>query len=95
MNYELAKQLKDAGFPFDPELGHAVISPSLSELIEACGDDICLSNVDGYVQGKLSKKTWIAIKSYGIRKPEDIEDGYTAEEAVAKLWLALNKPVNN
>ena len=52
MNYELAKELKDAGFPQDYSQGvlaHFVFEadditsdsayePTLSELIEACGD---------------------------------------------------------
>jgi hypothetical protein len=40
MNYELAKQLKDAGFPHDwAEFGGNLVdgfSPTLEELIEAC-----------------------------------------------------------
>ena len=39
MTYELAKQLKDAGFPFKEsrEARPRIILPTLSELIAACG----------------------------------------------------------
>lgn len=105
MNYEIAKQLKDAGFPqvlpkpdflelhdavavadiyakypdnFDP------YRPTLSELIEACGD-------------KISSIVKIGIGSWGAYSVRGTLDNYiyessdTPEEAVAKLWLALNK----
>ncbi len=101
MNYELAKQLKDAGFPFD--FGEEMIfdtsppqwnvkhygftrKPSLSELIEACGDitftlirkyngifEVFNSNIQ-------SSESWTLMCS-----------GSTPEEAVSLLWLALNK----
>ena len=43
MNYKLAKKLKKSGFPFDfreSKMGDDTYTfPSLSELIEACGDE--------------------------------------------------------
>ena len=98
MDYELAKKLKDAGFqqtwpkPDFVELHDAikiqeimdkyekdVYIPTLSELIEACGNrfDFLANNKNG---------TWQA--SGG-----NINDqtGQTPEEAVANLWLELNK----
>lgn len=80
MNYKLAKQLKDAGFPGSEtcekdELYH----PTLSELIEACGKDL-MALIPIW-----KSKDWVA---YG----EDYAfSGKTHEEAVAKLWLKLNK----
>lgn len=98
MNYELAKQLKDVGFPFkpgdnqiDPEAyimddGESYFYPTLSELIEACGDGIDrLWKVDlSYDDGK---SKWCATGT------NDFLDGLvtTPEEAVANLWIALNK----
>lgn len=111
MDYELAKQLKDAGFPqdigsiwitrddsyagilpknikngdiiqFEPK-NDAVVKPTLSELIEACGDkfDCLIRRYDG---------VWI---SYGITGGDyNINTkGKTPEKAVARLWLELNK----
>lgn len=113
MNYELAKQLKEAGFPDDrkdldlvylnrnivmtwkdvyqggrntdnllvPD-EHTVKMPSLSELIEACGD----------VSWKCSKKEGRYFVEF------EIDDGHgnnidfwlpTLEEVFAKLWLEL------
>lgn len=53
-------------------------SPTLSELIEACGDkfgELC-RNADG---------SFSASGKFGVEM-----DGPTPEEAVAALWLALN-----
>ncbi len=137
INYELAKQLKDAGFP-QPEkefdnweswtikhtYGQAYITwkedqepqvirvfpgmtcvkenvyiPTLSELIAACGSGLKAllppNTFDDFVIDK-----WGAVSKIGIinfyKKPyefscNDILIGNTPEEAVANLWLALNK----
>ena len=86
MNYKLAKQLKDAGFngkyPIvlgdknNPDVEHYY--PTLSELIEACGK----------FKFELirAQAGWCA-KTKGII----ITSQRTPEEAVAKLWLKLNK----
>jgi hypothetical protein len=96
MNYELAKKLKDNGFPYDdpcqkvryvdqhdnparvPFMGVAEI-PSLSELIEACGDEL----------GDLSRTDdgWMTNMENVGNHPQT--EGETAEIAVANLWLAL------
>ncbi len=110
MRYELAKKLKDAGFPqtrmemvkfslaekpielpyivgaIATTLGGSeewrIISPSLSELIEACGEKFGVLE-----RFKHSGK-------FGAYIPNDIGTsgtGSTPEEAVANLWLDLNK----
>jgi len=94
MNPPLVKQLKDAGFPIRryPEwalekdgLVPAVeweknYVPTLSELIEACGEDFSHlykgNKSDWFVEGLFVDERY---------------DGQTPEEAVANLWLALNK----
>lgn len=114
MIYELAKQLKDAGFPQyrpqyisdaysndgkskhmwqhwtvspleefnDPE---AIKIPTLSELIEAC---------KGTIQSFRFFINFVS-NEYGIQQEgqslDDVTYYPTPEEAVAKLWLALNK----
>lgn len=93
MKYEIIKQLKDAGFPNDwqSRCGHCGYdygsnSPTLSELIEACG----MPKVAGFIS--CSHGVWYAsVKTkdnYGI---EYQGRGLTPEEAVANLWLSLNK----
>ena len=108
MNYELAKKLKEAGYPFreikggmclpegqdyfdfnpsgNPKIGaQHFYCPTLSELIEACGDKF-------YGLHKMVNGEWLAFMY-------DIEDstrqveckGNTAEEAVSNLWLELNE----
>ncbi len=123
MNYELAKELKDAGFPqmehgdysvfMDwnlystiPYLQIAIYKdkglemgldrvylPTLSELIEACGKDVLLCELNG---------KWNAVRHAGVSQAIDFlglkvfltmlgGNGDTPEEAVARLWLAINK----
>lgn len=116
MDYTLAKKLKDAGFPVDcgqtfcdgceyfpadgDFKGEWCHVPTLSELIEACGDDIesiVLQKADGY----LMKRCWRAYPTESAyvekMKGDCVVDccgyitGSTPEEAVANLWLELNK----
>jgi hypothetical protein len=110
MTYELAEQLKDAGFPqssFTPTSCRCMDNtiekdgtwvcgckdedylkvPTLSELIAACGEEFILEKVNS---GGLH--SWTA--GTFIDRNGEIEYAQTAEtpeEAVAKLWLALNK----
>ncbi len=113
ITYELAKQLKDAGFPQELEEGQlywlsdasgvaiagsndgflashtpAVKDPTLSELIEACGDGfVYLNRVHG--------GDWVAgthnTPFEGTLGVSNYESGITPKEAVAKLWLEINK----
>lgn len=96
MNYELAKQLKDAGF--DQELIGAYDSttfsdgtyvPSLSELIKACGDgfDSLRKRDTGFIAFPTSEK----LKE---RREWHLAIG-SPEEAVARLWIALNAKVES
>lgn len=109
MKYELAKELKDNGFPQNSSFSFRDCSkygrsieiqfsdeatgeylcdlPELSELIEACGEEL-----------EYLKKHINAWEAKGLKTFEDhIPDkhfrtlGETPSEAVAHLWLALNK----
>lgn len=88
MNYELAKQLKDVGFrQYLTVHDHIVCAgnelvhyPTLSELIEACGNVVLQVNPDLSVA---HQKTEPGYEPTYFR-------GNTPEESVAKLWLALN-----
>jgi hypothetical protein len=90
ISYELARMLKQAGFP-QSELARAqrkagydyVSMPTLSVLIEACGREF----------GALGRKrtSWIAcgyIAQYGEWKI--VHAGETPEDAVARLWLSVH-----
>lgn len=109
MTYELAKELKEAGWPVLAErkktrflwvlskkgwnihfgrtkkqvinmelLGNEVLPcPDLSELIEACGED--------FESLGREANMWFCIG------PLFLYEGTTPEEAVARLWLALNQ----
>jgi len=97
MNYELALQLKNAGFPkirfttFTATGSDEVIltdGPNLSELIEACGDRFDELSKYGH-----EKQRWSAF-AYSCEECDlgmAIGRGDNKEEAVAKLWLAINK----
>lgn len=79
MNYELAKKLKEAGFPSNWELRTEALLPypTLSELIAACG-------VKFHRLEQAGLEKWC---SYAVGGTQGI--GSTPEEAVARLWLAL------
>ena len=103
MDYELAKSLKEAGFPqaikeddfyfMDGGTSHwhaniptdfphdrMTKDVSLEELIEACGD--------GYFMLEHTQHDW---RCWMGLNPRDGGLGSTPTEAVARLWLALNK----
>jgi hypothetical protein len=98
ISHELAKKLKDAGFPQNGLNVHCVHEnsvctlckeysyiPSLSELIEACGerfDKLCRYKDDRGLFWKCWGKAKGMIEIYETSTPE---------EAVANLWLELNK----
>jgi hypothetical protein len=107
MNEELAKELKDAGFPMRPLDSHNYNDawrdpipggnwyyfPTLEELIEACGDDInavIFSKPGKYWVGSAGK---LADSIVGLYGAEFLSHGMNPTEAVARLWLALNKKV--
>lgn len=97
MNYELAKELKDAGFPQKHETARGMsigfpgtvltdsltyedaYAPTLSELIVACGERFGVLHTweGGWLAGTPENH------SLGAK-------GATPEEAVARLFLALN-----
>jgi hypothetical protein len=108
MNYELCLKLKEAGFKsehvLDMDTGawctncpwlrneeskgfEEMCYPTLSELIEACGDKFKFIEIQNY---HINQPRWTALDCEG----EHRTFGSTPEEAVAKLWLALNKNGN-
>jgi len=108
MNYELAKELKDAGFPMkrfgevrvkhteegvetDSQYGY----PTLSELIEACGShdhfNLSYTKKDGHWQSVVGHALEPSPNHNNNYQADEVGDGTTEEEAVARLWLALNK----
>lgn len=105
ISYELAKKLKDAGFPqhkcFDATCNKAHPErPTLEELIEACGDDILGLNRTHADDGK--PNGWVAdthTHQCDCNKKNcngftfEHESGVTPQEAVARLWLHLNKKI--
>ncbi len=77
---------------FQPEVGefgNFVYIPTLSELIETCGDK-------QIVIWRFKRKWYAGIYKYGSDiyiddYPSYDAEGETPEEAVANLWLELNK----
>ncbi len=102
MNYELAKQLKDGGYPllyinhesnpigeisFDFGNGLYALAPSLSELIAACGEKFLFLK-------RRKENEWVAHTSLRGNNPDVYwKDGVGSipEESVANLWLNINK----
>jgi hypothetical protein len=60
-------------------------APTLSDLIEACGDSFILLCHNPF------RNEWIAGDTVPPKEAKHFGEGSTPEEAVAKLWLALNK----
>ena len=95
MDYELAKQLKEAGFPEGALLSRTYIQevyiPTLSELIEACGNGF--NNVGRYRGEKTDSKYVCNYTGNNVNDNEDRweSEGETLEESVAKLYLKLKK----
>lgn len=93
ISYELAKKLREAGFPNlqsrnDDVLLDYAESITLEELIDACGDKFSyLSKKHGGWQAN----SIFIVKDNVAGQEEWI--GKTSLEAVANLWLALNKKV--
>ncbi len=97
MTYELAKELKDAGFQqwganravdgtkitvSSPEYTADYYVPSLEELIEGCSSFSTLE----HLTDEEDITGWRAHAGYG-----DYYHGLTPSEAVAKLWINLHK----
>ncbi len=107
MDYELAKKLKDAGFPQVPNYnskgnlvgfglygkelknenwGVITSVPALSELIEVCGDRFGSLSLfhggEGWIAESFEDGGIVSVKTDFYKTPE---------EAVANLWLELNK----
>lgn len=86
MDYELAKELKDAGWKdiilYDET--NSAITPTLEELIEACGEQFERLEYTPEV----SMNPWWAHER--VRGVHNTGDGKTPTEAVTRLWLALH-----
>jgi hypothetical protein len=89
LSYQTALKLKEAGYPQDytnapigEPVSDYVYSPTLEELIEACGerfDSLHKAKIDGH-------EYWQATSTNGIFTGWHTK----SSEAVAGLWLALN-----
>lgn len=94
MNYKLGKELKDAGFPMEEWKYHSDGSrepyiPTLEELIEACGEiEFRIHCYPKSFGTDVTKEPWFVIE-----RPNwsDMPRCSTPLEAVARLWLTLNK----
>jgi hypothetical protein len=103
LSYELAKALHDAGFPQSgsgtrvapPDMlvarrHHFAYVPTLEEVIEACGEKFGYLSRDWLDE---NGRFWCAVdRGHEETVPPRIKrTGATPVEAVARLWLALNK----
>lgn len=106
MNYKLALELKNAGFPqkgtsWYDETGSGscigfhndgwVFKPNLEELIEACG--FCFERLEQKKDGRTPEGYRVFSGWYAIAWDADDTwsgEGKTPEEAVAKLYLSLH-----
>lgn len=92
MKNELAKRLKEAGFP--QPIGNVSnirgwfttegYLPTLEELIDACGTDLF------WLEQNRDGSEWKVFRREDIMD-EDVQFGNTPLEAVARLFIKLNK----
>lgn len=79
---------------FWSDLSYECANPTIEELIEACGERVVYHNFDiDWVAGvatQAARKEYKE-KGYLMMDLEHEYHGSTAVEAVARLWLALNK----
>ncbi len=83
----------------DNESGEYIYLPTLSELIEACGYKLRAIQREDYEDEIYdletpNEKKWCAVREWYQYYPPAVESGEygsTPEEAVARLWLTLNK----
>jgi hypothetical protein len=110
ISYELALELQEAGWPQDVgmrpvsseklntysellEAEKEPVFPTLSQLIEACGDRFHSLGLRLPKGNKPVPKWHVASQTPASFTHEAMAD--TPEEAVARLWLALNKKDNS
>ena len=105
MNYDLAKKLKDAGFPqvFHYKTAHEQ-DGYLDEDVNAKDHKVAIPTLSELIEacgkdfGNLALKNWnpegnnqwIAEPNYYISMDIAEGAGFTPEEAVGRLWLLLN-----
>jgi hypothetical protein len=96
MDYELAKELKDNNFKTPRGIWFAekmeyLPAPTLPKLIEACGEDLsAMLFIDNkWVVGRQGMPFSYLSEQHTQAK------GATLKEAVARLWLTLNKVDTN
>lgn len=95
MNHKLLQQLQAAGFRFKYDhfgvVNDKVLYPGLlSELMEACGEKLSHIFFE-YPKGQGRPKPYcLAWSGEPTKSNFQSTMGRTPEEAVAKLWLALN-----
>jgi hypothetical protein len=89
MDYELAVQLKEAGFPIKKHLitryKRDIAVPTLEELIAACEEEYLTiehRNISG-------SRDWLAT-AHTLNQGNQSGVGSTPIEAVARVWLALH-----
>lgn len=103
MNYELAKQLKDAGFPQNPNNGtisllnedgttrkdNLDISAKVSTLSELILEVYKHCHEVRLEALKDNPGVWAAATCWGNGREDDWQTADTPEGALAKLWLTL------
>lgn len=100
MDYSLALELKQAGFPQERQKVHADIEgvqatvsdvklPTLSELIHACGKKI--KSLHRFEKGEVFQGMECDVDGWQAEGKDHWYMGESPEEAVAYFWLAINR----
>jgi hypothetical protein len=89
---KICKQLKEAGFPDlgidDPRLAGRPYKPSIEELLDELGERFMSLSRAGDDFSLADKGQWMA---FSMRHAEDTTVADTPWQALALLWLEVNK----
>jgi hypothetical protein len=95
ISYDLARELKDAGYPFPKPIegDEFWYLPTLEELIEACGISFLKLERGTRQTGEREiSDCWTVMGLIAEPHEYNAYTEATPTEAVARLWLALNRP---
>lgn len=93
MDRYLIKRLKDEGFPCHTFPEGTKMTPTLSELIEKCGENFAILSAIKDHSGKIIKwhaSGWDVDRCIDMECCPEAGVGATPFDAVAKLWLTIN-----
>jgi hypothetical protein len=91
MDYDLAKSLMDAGFP---QIGKGSLIGPLNKLVWRSGDRVYVPTLEELIEASIDNFGSLDKQHHGWLASANVDQSCFAKtpaEAVARLWLALQK----